>query len=55
MVTEASRDLYGAVGQRFYFKNVTILVPAYWTGNYSRAKTETYEKVWREVIDKKCN
>ncbi|XP_063058171.1 calcium-activated chloride channel regulator 3A-1-like [Engraulis encrasicolus] len=45
MVKKASEVLYRSVGQRFYFKEVTILVPATWTnGSYSTAKTETYEK-----------
>ncbi|XP_063065535.1 calcium-activated chloride channel regulator 1-like [Engraulis encrasicolus] len=51
MVNKASNELYGAVGQRFYFKEVTILVPANWTnGTYNKAKTETYEKA-NVIID----
>ncbi|XP_063058169.1 calcium-activated chloride channel regulator 1-like [Engraulis encrasicolus] len=51
MIKAASGILHGAVGQRFYFKEVTILVPANWTnGNYSRVKTETYEKA-NVIID----
>ncbi|KAL2089532.1 hypothetical protein ACEWY4_014220 [Coilia grayii] len=51
MIQDASVVLYGAAENRFYFKEVTILVPANWTiGNYSRAKTETYEKA-NVIID----
>ncbi|XP_062308217.1 calcium-activated chloride channel regulator 3A-1-like [Osmerus eperlanus] len=44
MVSEASSYLFQVMNNKLYFKNVTILVPPNWTGNYSRANTETYEK-----------
>ncbi|KAG9329537.1 hypothetical protein JZ751_004285, partial [Albula glossodonta] len=45
MVTEASYDLFKASFKKFYFKQVKILIPTYWSkGNYSRVRTETYDK-----------
>ncbi|XP_067086441.1 calcium-activated chloride channel regulator 3A-1-like [Osmerus mordax] len=44
MVSDASSYLFQVMNNKLYFKDVTILVPQNWTGNYSRANTETYEK-----------
>ncbi|CAB1323940.1 unnamed protein product [Coregonus sp. 'balchen'] len=45
MIKEASRHLLSATEKNFYFKEVTILVPPNWNKrNYSRAKTEVYDK-----------
>ncbi|XP_055717603.1 calcium-activated chloride channel regulator 1-like [Salvelinus fontinalis] len=45
MFKEASRNLLDATKKHLYFKEVAILVPPNWnTGNYSRAKTEVYDK-----------
>lgn len=35
-----------ATEDKFYFEEITILVPPNWSqGDYGRTKTETYEKV----------
>ncbi|XP_071200536.1 calcium-activated chloride channel regulator 1-like [Salvelinus alpinus] len=45
MIKEASRNLLDATKKHLYFKEVAILVPPNWNkGNYSRAKTEVYDK-----------
>ncbi|XP_062308633.1 calcium-activated chloride channel regulator 3A-1-like isoform X1 [Osmerus eperlanus] len=44
MVSDASLYLFQVMNNKLYFKDVTILVPPKWTGKYSRANTETYEK-----------
>ncbi|XP_046905997.1 calcium-activated chloride channel regulator 4-like [Hypomesus transpacificus] len=43
-VSDASSYLFQVMNNKLYFKDVTILVPPKWTGKYSRANTETYEK-----------
>lgn len=49
MIKEASRHLLNATKKHLYFKEVAILVPPNWNkGNYSKAKTEVYNKVLRE-------
>ena len=45
MVSDASSYLFQVMNNKLYFKDVTIIVPPNWTGNYSRTNTETYEKV----------
>ncbi|XP_067086439.1 calcium-activated chloride channel regulator 3A-1-like [Osmerus mordax] len=44
MMSDASSYLFQVMKNKLYFKDVTILVPPNWTGKYSRANTETYEK-----------
>uniref|UniRef100_A0A8C8HG37 VWFA domain-containing protein n=1 Tax=Oncorhynchus tshawytscha TaxID=74940 RepID=A0A8C8HG37_ONCTS len=45
MFKEASRHLLNATKKHLYFKEVAILVPPNWNkGNYSKAKTEVYDK-----------
>uniref|UniRef100_A0A674CAH3 Chloride channel accessory 5, tandem duplicate 1 n=1 Tax=Salmo trutta TaxID=8032 RepID=A0A674CAH3_SALTR len=45
MIKEASRHLLNATKKHLYFKEVAILVPPNWNkGNYSKAKTEVYDK-----------
>ncbi|XP_062308216.1 calcium-activated chloride channel regulator 3A-1-like [Osmerus eperlanus] len=44
MVSDASSYLFQVMNNKLYFKDVTILVPPKWTGKYSSANTETYEK-----------
>ncbi|XP_045544658.1 calcium-activated chloride channel regulator 4 [Salmo salar] len=45
MVSNASSVLFTATEDKFYFEEITILVPPNWTqGDYGRTKTETYEK-----------
>ncbi|XP_062412564.1 calcium-activated chloride channel regulator 1-like [Sardina pilchardus] len=45
MLKNASDYLYNAVGNRFYFKEVTITVPANWNAtSYKKATTERYIK-----------
>ncbi|XP_012516503.1 PREDICTED: calcium-activated chloride channel regulator 1 [Propithecus coquereli] len=45
MVTQASPYLFEATGKRFYFKNVSILIPEKWKTkpDYVRPKLETYK------------
>ncbi|XP_072505058.1 calcium-activated chloride channel regulator 1-like [Notamacropus eugenii] len=45
MVSEASNYLYEATEKRFYFKGVSILIPATWQTkpNYEKPKLETYK------------
>ncbi|XP_062412568.1 calcium-activated chloride channel regulator 1-like [Sardina pilchardus] len=50
MLNDASNYLYNAVGNRFYFKEVTILVPANWSGSYDKATTQRYDKA-HVIID----
>ncbi|XP_048108031.1 calcium-activated chloride channel regulator 1-like [Alosa alosa] len=50
MIKDASSYLYYAAGKRFYFKEVTVLVPSNWAGKYERAKTERYDKA-HVIID----
>uniref|UniRef100_A0A4W5RD28 VWFA domain-containing protein n=1 Tax=Hucho hucho TaxID=62062 RepID=A0A4W5RD28_9TELE len=45
MVSNASSVLFTATEDKFYFEEITILVPPNWSqGDYGRTKTETYEK-----------
>ncbi|XP_056379201.1 calcium-activated chloride channel regulator 1-like [Hyla sarda] len=45
MVEEATGLLFDATGKRFFIRNVKILIPDSWSArNYSRPKTETYDK-----------
>ncbi|XP_036375560.1 calcium-activated chloride channel regulator 1-like [Megalops cyprinoides] len=45
MVIQSSHYLFEVSINRFYFKEVKILVPPNWSkGQYSKARTETYEK-----------
>ncbi|XP_067086271.1 calcium-activated chloride channel regulator 3A-1-like [Osmerus mordax] len=44
ILSDASSYLFQVMNNKLYFKDVTILVPPKWTGKYSRANTETYEK-----------
>uniref|UniRef100_A0A674CLA2 Chloride channel accessory 2 n=1 Tax=Salmo trutta TaxID=8032 RepID=A0A674CLA2_SALTR len=45
MVSDASSVLFTATEGKFYFEEITILVPPNWSqGDYGRTKTETYEK-----------
>ncbi|XP_036612470.1 calcium-activated chloride channel regulator 1-like [Trichosurus vulpecula] len=45
MVSEASTYLYGATENRFYFKEVSILIPTTWQtkADYEKPKLETYK------------
>lgn len=47
MVTTASTYLYEATEKRFFFKNVSILIPENWKKNpqYKRPKHESYNHV----------
>ncbi|XP_036834497.1 calcium-activated chloride channel regulator 1-like [Oncorhynchus mykiss] len=45
MMSNASSVLFTATEDKFYFEEITILVPPNWSqGGYGRTKTETYEK-----------
>ncbi|KAM9186556.1 calcium-activated chloride channel regulator 4 [Mergus octosetaceus] len=46
MVKDASNYLFEATKHRFFFKSVKIIIPKTWkkNGNYSRLKTESYNK-----------
>ncbi|XP_036375540.1 calcium-activated chloride channel regulator 1-like [Megalops cyprinoides] len=45
MVIQSSHYLFKVTMNRFYFKEVKIVVPPNWSkGQYSKARTETYEK-----------
>uniref|UniRef100_A0A8B9GR90 VWFA domain-containing protein n=1 Tax=Astyanax mexicanus TaxID=7994 RepID=A0A8B9GR90_ASTMX len=44
MITSGSQYLFHAVEDKVFFKEVKILVPPTWKGNYERAKRETYDK-----------
>ncbi|XP_069823728.1 calcium-activated chloride channel regulator 1-like [Dendropsophus ebraccatus] len=45
MVKEATGFLFDATGKRLYIRSVKILIPVSWSAkNYSRPKTETYDK-----------
>lgn len=47
MVTQASAYLFEATEKRFYFRNVSILVPITWTSKteYLTPKQESYDQV----------
>lgn len=51
MVKDASGYLSKTLGNRFHFKEVTILVPSNWETQpkFKRAKTQTYERVWQKT------
>uniref|UniRef100_A0A674CE37 Chloride channel accessory 2 n=1 Tax=Salmo trutta TaxID=8032 RepID=A0A674CE37_SALTR len=52
MVSDASSVLFTATEGKFYFEEITILVPPNWSqGDYGRTKTETYEKENRAYGD----
>ncbi|XP_056379196.1 calcium-activated chloride channel regulator 1-like [Hyla sarda] len=45
MVKEATSFLFDATGKRLFIRNAKILIPVSWSAkNYSRPKTETYDK-----------
>ncbi|XP_013033300.3 calcium-activated chloride channel regulator 1-like [Anser cygnoides] len=46
MIKDASNYLFEATKHRFFFKSVKIIIPKTWkkNGNYSRLKTESYNK-----------
>ncbi|XP_019386698.1 PREDICTED: calcium-activated chloride channel regulator 2 isoform X1 [Crocodylus porosus] len=45
MITEASFYLFSATKNRFYFRNVKILIPPTWkANNYEKPKQESYDK-----------
>ncbi|XP_062412565.1 calcium-activated chloride channel regulator 3A-1-like [Sardina pilchardus] len=52
MIKNASYDLSKTAGNRFHFKEVTILVPSNWeaNGNYRKATTQRYDKA-HVIID----
>uniref|UniRef100_A0A672LXS4 Calcium-activated chloride channel regulator 4A-like n=1 Tax=Sinocyclocheilus grahami TaxID=75366 RepID=A0A672LXS4_SINGR len=50
MVTEGSLYLYGALDEKVYFREATILVPPEWKGtDFTKARTESFGKVQRSM------